>query len=55
MAMWKPWLVSDQRGYADRTDVLLVAPLKTAVRIAGAPMVNLLLPPAARMPTGWSS
>ena len=40
---WKPWLVSDQRGYADRTDVLsyVSAPLKTAVRIAGAPMVNL--------------
>ncbi|MCQ6458709.1 CocE/NonD family hydrolase C-terminal non-catalytic domain-containing protein, partial [Vibrio parahaemolyticus] len=36
-------LVSDQRGYADRTDVLsyVSEPLKTAVRIAGAPMVKL--------------
>ena len=41
--VWKPWLVSDQRGYADRTDVLsyVSEPLKTAVRIAGAPMVKL--------------
>ncbi|WP_300754737.1 CocE/NonD family hydrolase [Janthinobacterium sp.] len=41
--VWKPWLVSDQRGYADRTDVLsyVSEPLKQAVRIAGAPVVNL--------------
>ena len=41
--VWKPWLVSDQRGYSDRTDVLTYTtePLKEPLRIAGAPMVNL--------------
>lgn len=41
--VWKPWLVSDQRSFSDRTDVLsyFTEPLKQAVRIAGAPMVNL--------------
>jgi uncharacterized protein len=40
---WKPWLVTDQRAVADRTDVLvytsevLTAPLK----ISGEPVVNL--------------
>ncbi len=42
-AVWKPWLVSDQRGYADRTDVLayVTAPLTAPLQISGAPMVNL--------------
>ncbi|MCS0592154.1 CocE/NonD family hydrolase [Massilia norwichensis] len=41
--VWKPWLVTDQRSYSDRPDVLtyvserLTAPLA----LAGAPMVNL--------------
>ena len=41
--VWKPWLVSDQRAYSDRTDVLtyVTEPLKEPLRIAGAPMVNL--------------
>ena len=42
-AVWKPWLVSDQRAYSDRTDVLtyVSAPLTAPVAIAGAPLVNL--------------
>ena len=42
-AVWKPWLVSDQRGYADRTDVLtyLTGPLAAPLQISGQPMVNL--------------
>ncbi|MET0319736.1 MAG: CocE/NonD family hydrolase [Duganella sp.] len=42
-SVWTPWLVSDQRGYSDRTDVLtyVTGPLKAPLRIAGAPMVNL--------------
>jgi putative CocE/NonD family hydrolase len=41
--VWKPWLVSDQRSYSDRPDVVtytsgvLTAPLQ----LAGQPMVNL--------------
>jgi len=42
-AVWRPWLVSDQRGVTDRTDVLSYtsAPLTTRLTISGAPMVNL--------------
>ncbi|WP_229261893.1 CocE/NonD family hydrolase [Duganella guangzhouensis] len=41
--VWKPWLVSDQRSFSDRTDVLtyVTEPLKAKVQIAGQPMVNL--------------
>ncbi len=41
--VWRPWLVSDQRGVSDRTDVLsyVTEPLKAPLRIAGAAMVNL--------------
>jgi putative CocE/NonD family hydrolase len=41
--VWKPWLVTDQRGYADRPDVLtyVTAPLSAPMEIAGQPMVNL--------------
>ena len=41
--VWKPWLVTDQRGYADRPDVLtyVTAPLTAPMEIAGQPMVNL--------------
>lgn len=41
--VWKPWLVSDQRFVADRTDVLtyITPPLEHAVHIAGQPMVDL--------------
>jgi hypothetical protein len=40
---WKTWLVSDQRAFADRTDVLTYAtgPLSEPLRIGGAPVVNL--------------
>lgn len=40
---WKPWLVTDQRGVADRTDVLTYeTPVLTApVRISGAPIADL--------------
>jgi uncharacterized protein len=40
---WRRWLVTDQRFVADRTDVLTysTAPLSTAVRISGAPVVHL--------------
>lgn len=42
-AVWKPWLVSDQRAFSDRTDVLtyVTEPLSAPLQIAGAPMVNL--------------
>ena len=42
-AVWKPWLVADQRGYSDRTDVLtyVTEPLRTPLQISGQPMVNL--------------
>ncbi|MYM88840.1 CocE/NonD family hydrolase [Rugamonas sp. FT82W] len=41
--VWRPWLVSDQRGVSDRTDVLsyVTEPLKARLQIAGAPVVNL--------------
>ena len=41
--VWKPWLVSDQRGYSDRPDVLtyVTEPLSEALQISGEPMVNL--------------
>lgn len=41
--VWKPWLVSDQRFAADRTDVLTYAtpPLTQTVHIMGSPMVDL--------------
>jgi putative CocE/NonD family hydrolase len=40
---WRRWLVSDQRGAADRTDVLTYAtpPLTDSVRIGGAAVVHL--------------
>ena len=42
-AVWKPWLVADQRGYSDRTDVLtyVTEPLRAPLQISGQPMVNL--------------
>ncbi len=42
-AVWKPWLVSDQRSFSDRTDVVsyVTEPLAAPLQIAGAPMVNL--------------
>jgi putative CocE/NonD family hydrolase len=42
-AVWKPWLVTDQRAANSRPDVLsYVGPVLTApVHIAGQPMVNL--------------
>ncbi|MFL6659317.1 MAG: CocE/NonD family hydrolase [Massilia sp.] len=41
--VWKPWLVTDQRQYSDRTDVLsyVTEPLTAPVQIAGQTMVNL--------------
>jgi putative CocE/NonD family hydrolase len=41
---WTGWLVSDQRGVADRTDVLsyVSEPLTTPLKIAGVPKVNLV-------------
>ena len=41
--VWKPWLVSDQRMFSDRTDVLTYVsePLTAPLQIAGQPMVNL--------------
>src|SRR5881296_378159 len=41
---WRGWLVTDQRAFADRTDVLtyMTAPLTAPLHIAGAPMVNLV-------------
>jgi putative CocE/NonD family hydrolase len=40
---WKRWLVTDQRAFADRTDVLtyVTPPLTEPLHIAGAPVVNL--------------
>ena len=42
-SVWKPWLVSDQRAYSDRTDVLSYSTdaLTAPVQISGATMVNL--------------
>ncbi|ALK99146.1 glutaryl-7-ACA acylase [Massilia sp. WF1] len=41
--VWKPWLVTDQRSYSDRPDVLTYVsePLSKPLELAGAPMVNL--------------
>jgi putative CocE/NonD family hydrolase len=41
--VWKPWLVSDQRAYSDRPDVLTYVsqPLAAPVEVAGEPMVKL--------------
>ena len=41
---WGPWLVTDQRGVADRTDVLTYSTpvLTKAVRISGAPVADLI-------------
>ena len=41
---WRTWLVSDQRAYSDRTDVLTyeTEPLTVPLRIAGAPVVHLV-------------
>jgi putative CocE/NonD family hydrolase len=41
--VWKPWLVSDQRSFSDRPDVLtyVTEPLTAPLQISGAPMVNL--------------
>jgi hypothetical protein len=40
---WKPWLVTDQRAVADRTDVLTyeTAPLTAPMRTSGAPVADL--------------
>jgi uncharacterized protein len=42
-AAWRQWLVNDQRGVSDRTDVLsyVTPPLREPLRISGAPVVNL--------------
>ncbi|MDB5936734.1 MAG: glutaryl-7-ACA acylase [Massilia sp.] len=42
-AVWKPWLVTDQRSFSDRTDVLtyVTEPLRAPLQISGQPMVNL--------------
>jgi putative CocE/NonD family hydrolase len=42
-AVWKPWLVTDQRSFSDRTDVLTYVsePLTAPLQISGEPMVNL--------------
>jgi uncharacterized protein len=41
--VWKPWLVSDQRSFSDRPDVLtyVTDTLNDAVAIAGEPQVDL--------------
>jgi putative CocE/NonD family hydrolase len=41
--VWKPWLVTDQRSFSDRTDVLTYVsePLRAPLQISGQPMVNL--------------
>ncbi|HZV65013.1 MAG TPA: CocE/NonD family hydrolase [Telluria sp.] len=41
--VWTTWLVSDQRPYSDRTDVLtyVTEPLSAPLQISGAAMVNL--------------
>jgi predicted acyl esterase len=40
---WTPWLLTDQRAVADRTDVLsyVSEPLTAPLKIAGVPKVNL--------------
>jgi putative CocE/NonD family hydrolase len=41
---WRRWLVTDQRAFADRPDVLtyVTEPLTAPLHIAGAPVVNLV-------------
>jgi len=41
---WRRWLVTDQRGVADRPDVLayVTSPLTEPLRISGAPTANLV-------------
>ena len=40
---WRPWLVTDQRSVADRTDVLVyqTGALTSPVRVSGAPVADL--------------
>jgi putative CocE/NonD family hydrolase len=42
-AVWRPWLVSDQRSFSDRTDVLtyVTEPLRAPLQISGQAMANL--------------
>lgn len=42
--LWKRWLLTDQRCFSDRTDVLTYVgePLSAPVQIAGIPKVNLI-------------
>jgi putative CocE/NonD family hydrolase len=42
-AVWKPWLVADQRAYSDRPDVLTYtsAPLTAPLQVAGQPQVDM--------------
>ncbi|TFW27654.1 CocE/NonD family hydrolase [Massilia horti] len=42
-AVWKPWLVNDQRSFSDRPDVLAYVSerLSAPLQLAGQPMVNL--------------
>jgi putative CocE/NonD family hydrolase len=42
-AVWRPWLVSDQRSFSDRTDVLtyVTDALTAPLQISGAPLVKL--------------
>jgi putative CocE/NonD family hydrolase len=42
-AVWKPWLVTDQRSFSDRPDVLsyVSEPLSAPLQVAGQPLVNL--------------
>jgi putative CocE/NonD family hydrolase len=42
-AVWRNWLLNDQRGYADRLDVLtyVTPPLTAPLHLAGEPVVNL--------------
>jgi putative CocE/NonD family hydrolase len=41
--VWKPWLVTDQRSYSDRPDVLTYtsAPLTAPLQVAGQPLVDM--------------
>jgi putative CocE/NonD family hydrolase len=40
---WRRWLVADQRGFSDRTDVLayMTPPLMEPIRLSGAPVAHL--------------
>jgi putative CocE/NonD family hydrolase len=42
-AVWRPWLVADQRPFSDRPDVLAYVsePLTAPLQVAGQPLVNL--------------